>query len=222
LKTKKLYCLSGLGADHRLYANISYPKDYEVVPLPWIPHLPEENLEEYARRLIRHYGIEEGQVIAGVSLGGIVAGIIHDQIPQEKIIVISSITCSLQLPSLYRLSWLLPLAEMIAGSKGHGIRPAMRFFMHPENKEEAALMSDYAQKLSPDHLFWVCRNVLAWRKEHEAENVIRIHGTRDRVFPLRGKKCCFLIKGGGHLMVLNRSEEISRILERVLGPDSCC
>ena len=53
-------------------------------------------------------------------------------------------------------------------------------------------------------------------RKNAPENIIRIHGNKDRVLPVINFKPQHLVKDGGHFMVANRAEEISAILESEL------
>ena len=48
------------------------------------------------------------------------------------------------------------------------------------------------------------------------ENIIRIHGDKDKVLPIINFQPQHLIKRGGHFMIANRANEISAILATVI------
>ncbi|MFN8438145.1 MAG: hypothetical protein U0V72_10960 [Cytophagales bacterium] len=59
---------------------------------------------------------------------------------------------------------------------------------------------------------WALRNILKYEKSGNL-NVVRIHGTRDKIIPyFPSMKASNLIKGGGHLMTLTHYSEIERII----------
>ncbi len=68
----KLFCLSGLGVDHRTFKNLQL-KDVELVHIPWIDPLKNESLTEYSRRLFESISIPEEYNLIGVSFGGMIA-----------------------------------------------------------------------------------------------------------------------------------------------------
>jgi hypothetical protein len=47
-------------------------------------------------------------------------------------------------------------------------------------------------------------------------NVIRIHGSKDKLFPLRNTHADYVIEGGEHFMIVQRGEEISLLLNKLL------
>jgi hypothetical protein len=63
---------------------------------------------------------------------------------------------------------------------------------------------------------WAVNQILNWKNEARPVNLFHIHGTEDRIFPHRRTNADVKIKNGTHLMIHNRSEEISKILcERI-------
>ena len=65
------YCISGLGADHRLFSRLNLP-GLSLYDLPWLPNQPDEPIAHYADRMkaaIRH----DNPILLGVSFGGMMA-----------------------------------------------------------------------------------------------------------------------------------------------------
>ncbi|HCF62788.1 MAG TPA: hypothetical protein DEU93_00310, partial [Chitinophagaceae bacterium] len=69
----KAYCISGLGADERIFCNLHFPEALEPVYLKWIKPEPNETLEQYAMRLSEKIEGDEPFVLIGLSLGGMLA-----------------------------------------------------------------------------------------------------------------------------------------------------
>ena len=61
---------------------------------------------------------------------------------------------------------------------------------------------------------WVINEILNWKSAVSPEKIIRIHGDNDRVLPIINFKPDYLIKEGGHFMVVNRAGEISKIIDK--------
>ncbi len=45
----KIYCISGLGADERVFKYLNL--NHEIIPLAWIKHDKNESLESYASKM---------------------------------------------------------------------------------------------------------------------------------------------------------------------------
>ena len=80
-----------------------------------------------------------------------------------------------------------------------------------EKKILAAILKD----TDPIFLSWAIDKILSWKNGSRTENIFKIHGTKDRLFPSY-KNADGIVSGGGHLMVLNKAEEISLILSKVV------
>ena len=87
---RKIFLISGLGADTRLYNNIDL-LDNEVVPVDWIEPNLTDTLITYAQKLIHQYHITSGSIVIGTSLGGMIAIEIAKLVTLNKVILISSI-----------------------------------------------------------------------------------------------------------------------------------
>jgi len=65
---------------------------------------------------------------------------------------------------------------------------------------------------------WANDQILNWKNDQRATNLFHIHGIADRIFPHYRTHADVKIKSGTHLIIHNRAEEISIILnERLKG-----
>jgi carboxypeptidase C (cathepsin A) len=62
---------------------------------------------------------------------------------------------------------------------------------------------------------WALKSILSWDNDEVPLNVVQIHGTNDRVIPMPSE-VHFKIADAGHMMVYNRADEVSEILNKVL------
>lgn len=97
---QKYYVFSGLGADERVFKNLSFG-EAEVEHIHWIPPLTTETLAQYAQRIAQRITTPH-PVLVGLSFGGMVAVEIAKILPVEKVILISSAKTRDELPPSYR------------------------------------------------------------------------------------------------------------------------
>jgi pimeloyl-ACP methyl ester carboxylesterase len=212
---KDIILLSGLGADKRVFDFLDL-KDYNTRCIEWIEAREDEHIEAYAQRLLAQIGSKK-PILIGVSFGGMMAIEIGKLIETEKIILISSIeTCS-DLPIESKWFGFFKLNKLIPATLLNEANDGLYWAFGVEKKKEKKLLKAIIEDSDPDFLKWGINEVLNWKNEKTLPNVTTINGTEDRVFP--DKKGDFNIEGGGHLMIINRSEEISKILEEVLDKD---
>ena len=66
------------------------------------------------------------------------------------------------------------------------------------------------------YLDWSIEQVVMWDREVANENVIHIHGDQDEVFPIKNIKNCIIVKGGTHIMILNKFRWFNENLPKII------
>ena len=64
---------------------------------------------------------------------------------------------------------------------------------------------------------WAVKELVNWENVSRIENVIKIHGSKDRLIPVRGERKMEIIKDGGHFMIVDKADEISNIINSKMG-----
>ncbi|MEM6807463.1 MAG: hypothetical protein AAF696_39055 [Bacteroidota bacterium] len=84
--------------------------------------------------------------------------------------------------------------------------------------EEQQLFQQMLAKQSNASLQWSLKTLCNWKEKiPKGQRIFQIHGDQDRTFPVKYLKGNFYkIKGGSHMMVYNRSAEISQIIQKEL------
>jgi hypothetical protein len=213
MKSKKhLYLISGLGADKRVFEYLDL-KAYHTTCIEWLPPKEDETLSDYAKRLLPQITTEK-PVLMGVSFGGIMAVEISKLIEVEKIIQISSISCCEDIPTPNKLVAFFKLNKLIPATFFTVVNEGLFWFFGAETKREKAVLKSIMEDSDPDFVKWGIDKVLNWDHVGAVDKMITIHGSDDRIFPMEKPDYC--IQGGGHLMVLNRSKEISEIINKII------
>jgi len=212
---RKIFLISGLGADTRLYNNIDL-QDSEVIPVDWIDPHEIDTLATYAQKLIYQYNITPGSIVIGTSLGGIIAIEIAKQISLNKVILISSIKTIDETPGYFSLFRAAPVYKLIPGKLiqqlGLFIKPIFGKF----NENGAWLFEDMLKKSSPIFIKWAMKAVLAWDNRIIPPNVYHIIGDKDLIFSYKKIKDAIIVKGGTHIMVYDRAKQINKVLKSIL------
>lgn len=205
--SKAIYIFSGLGADERVFQFINF-FDHKPVFINWIDPLPKETIESYAARISSKI-TAPNPVLIGLSFGGIMAVEVAKIIKPEKVILISSVQSKKEIPFVYKLAGALKLNKLMPATLMKKVNFITRWLF--------GIKSDAEKKNATDPVFlsWAINKILTWKNKSKTENLIRIHGTADRLFPSY-KNADVIVKDGGHLMVLNKSAEISQILKGLL------
>jgi len=210
---KKIYCISGLGSDERIFSRLSIP-GRSLVHLKWITPLKEEPIGEYAERMARQITTED-PVILGVSFGGMMAIEIARIIPRARVFLVSSVKSRKELPEWMKLSGSLKLNKLIPSKRGIWVHLGGNNFLGAESEEEIRLCDEYRRTVDPAYLRWAVGQVINWKNDWQPSQVYHLHGSKDKIFPLKKVSASHVIPGGGHFMIMNRAKEVSEIISQL-------
>lgn len=211
----RIYLIAGLGADTRVYNNIDL-HGHEVIHINWVEPNLRDTLATYAQRLVHQYNILPNSIVIGNSLGGMLAVEVAKFIPVKKVIIISSIKTSNEAPWYFKLFRNLPVQKLIPGK----LVTSMGFIIKPMfgkmSDSDAWLFQDMLKKTSPLFVSWAMSAILAWKNEVIPPNVYHITGDKDLIFDHKGIKGVTIIKGGTHIMIFDKADEINELLEQII------
>ncbi len=209
---QKVYFISGLGADKRAFSllDLSF---CEPVFIDWINPLRKESLENYAVRLRQQIN-DENSTVVGVSFGGMLACEMARADSSMKVIIIASNKSADEFPGYLRIGKYLPLYKWLPGKLLKTCR--FSWMLGPKGKEQEKLLNEILADADPEFLKWAIEAILNWKQKTVPANVKHIHGTADKLLPLRFVKADFKIAGGTHLMSLNKPEEVSGLLRQLI------
>jgi len=207
-----VYFISGLGADRRAFSRIDLPPGYEAVYLDWIEPLKHESLSSYAERFSKLIDDPEC-VIIGLSFGGILASELSKILSPKKVIIISGITCSDELPWYFKWMGKIGMHKIVPVQL---MKTATIFRNSRADDEARKMIRDFVQNTSPKFIRWSLNAIINWRHSERFSSLVHIHGSKDHLLPCRYVNADYVIKDGGHLMVLNKAAEINTVLFRLL------
>ncbi|ALO26704.1 alpha/beta hydrolase [Leptospira borgpetersenii] len=212
---KNIYLISGLGADERVFDKIDF-KTERPKYISWIDPKKEERLADYSKRLIAQIDSSQGIILIGVSFGGIIAAEIAKHIQTEQIIIISSIKTSSEKPYFYNLISFLKIIDLIPEFLLKLYTPILSYYFGISSNEDKILLRDFLKSTRGAFVKWALKSILNWNNKEYPNNLIHIHGTKDRLFPFRLIDKPIRIENGGHFMVLDKHTEISIKLDNIL------
>ncbi|MFT4154235.1 alpha/beta hydrolase [Parafilimonas sp.] len=210
---QNLYCISGLGADERVfqYLNLSFAKP---VFINWINPLPGESLQAYATQLREKFIREEDPLILGLSLGGMLAVEIAKQLPKATVTIISSAKTKYELPFYWRIFKRVPVYKIITYGLVKQTLTIQEYFLGASSPVSRQYEKTVVNKTDMHFYKWAIGAIVSWKNKIAPPNVFHIHGSKDRLLPLRFVKAGCIINNGGHLMILENAGEISPVLKQ--------
>lgn len=150
--------------------------------------------------------------LIGVSFGGVVVQEMNQFLNLKKLIIISSAKTRNELPRRMRISGFTKAYKLIPTSLVLSVEDLTKFSVGPRSKKRLRLYQEYLNVRDKDYLDWALKSMVTWDRVTEIPGVIHIQGDKDSVFPIKYIEKCIVIKGGTHIMILNRGREISKKL----------
>ncbi len=212
--TKEIYIFSGLGVDERIFQRLDF-SDFKATFIEWIVPQRNETIEHYATRLMEQIPTSKPTLI-GLSFGGMMAIEVAKQIDTEKIILISSVKTWKELPFYYRLAGKLRIHKLVPTRLFKRSNFFTYWLFDARSSFDKKLLKQILYDTNPIFIKWAIDKVVCWKNQTIIKNIFHIHGARDWVLPLRFVTCDKIIKSGGHLMTLNRAEEMNEVLHEEL------
>jgi pimeloyl-ACP methyl ester carboxylesterase len=212
--TKDLYIFSGLGADERVFQMLDF-SGFSTTFIKWIVPQENETIENYATRLLDQITTTK-PILIGLSFGGIIAIEVAKQIDTEKVILIASAKTKNEIPFYYRFAGQLGLHKLLPTQLLRKSNFITSWFFGTKSNFDNQILKQILIDTDPKFLKWAIDKVAKWKNQTPIQNIFHIHGTNDKILPLFFVKSNSIIKNGGHLMTLNKAEELNQILRQQL------
>jgi pimeloyl-ACP methyl ester carboxylesterase len=214
-----VYCISGLGADSRIFDNLKL-ENAELHFIKWIEPDVNDTLPQFAEKL-SHQIIHENPVLLGVSFGGMLATEITRLFVQQekpvKTIIVSSCKCRSELPALFRSAGKINLHKALPISYIAKIRPLTKLVFGLQGSgQEMYVKQIMLQQQSPYFLKRCIHMIVKWKAADTPPGIHHIHGTADLLLPIKKSMNCQSIKKGTHFMIWNQADTISEIINKIL------
>jgi pimeloyl-ACP methyl ester carboxylesterase len=192
-----IHALPGMGADHRMY-----PEPWSRIPgfqaHGWVRHRGEQSISEVARSMCATCGIEDGDMLVGASLGGMVACEMTKIRKIPVLFLVGSARRKEEVSGL--LTSLHPLAR---------VAPVdwLRF-------SAGKIPGEFAQMFAGIEASFVramCTAIFEWEGlASSPTRIVRIHGRRDLV--ITPPEEVDLLLDAGHLVSITHAEECAEFV----------
>jgi pimeloyl-ACP methyl ester carboxylesterase len=207
----KVYLLPGVACDRRLFHHFLLP-GHEVRTLEW-PAIPRgATLAQIAQRLSDSVDPGSDHVLVGVSMGGMVAQELALLTKPRKVVLISSVTGPHEWPPLLHHSRRFGLHRLITEFTMRSTWP-IRQWWNKGDPEIARVLFAMAVDQTAAQIRTSVDAILRWQGADWDGPIVRIHGDRDTLLPLRFP-VDHVVKGGSHVMVITRPQEVAGLVAR--------
>lgn len=205
----KLYAISGLGADHRVFGFLELDYDLEVIP--WIEPEKNESLSSYAIRLSNAMDTSPPFGLIGVSFGGIVVVELNKILKPEFSILVSSAAISNDIPTIYRLVGKIGILKLFPKWFFNPPRPIAYWIFGAQNKQ---LLTSILDDTDLSFAKWAVLKIVSWQSSFKTPNLVRIHGSQDKLLPLRKHPDTIVIDNGSHFMIVDNAKQVSNAINK--------
>ena len=211
----KVYFISGLAADKRVFKYISLPDGCEAVHLDWIKPQKDDTLPSYALRLASTINRDEPFALVGLSFGGMLATEIAKLYKPAVTILISSVPVAKQLPGYFRMAGKMGLHKLVPVSLLKSSAATKRFFTR-ESHDDKKLLWEIINESDAGLIRWSIDAILNWQNEIIPQPVWHIHGTKDEILPVKFTQPTLTIPRHGHMLVMTCPQVVNEFIAKAL------
>ena len=212
-----VYFLPGLAANASIFKNIKLDTDrFEMYFLEWMIPFEEESISDYALRFCSKVN-HPNAVLVGVSFGGIIAqemNLVHNF---RKIVIISSVKTRQELPLHLQLAGKTKVYKLMPTSFfAQNIDLLSKYAFGKPIVKRLDLYKQYLSITDKRYLDWAIKQVVSWGQEQSDSNLVHIHGDKDLIFPVENIRDSIVVKGGTHIMILNKYKWLNENLPKLI------
>ncbi len=215
MSKEKIYCLPGLGLDHRLFNRLKLAHA-DLHFIDWLEPKESENLKAYSKRIAELLPPEPLSLL-GVSLGGIVSIEISKIKKIKHLFLISTIKNTDEMPAFLKWMNRFPVNSNQLAKFAIDSSVALKPFYDKADVEGNEIFKEMVKKAKPNFINWGVNQISQWKQtEALTTPFTHLHGTDDLIFPIKNIDLALTIKGGTHFTIFNEGAKISVIIDEKL------
>jgi len=131
-------------------------------------------------------------------------------------IIISSASTSKEIPWHYKIAGSLRLISLMP-IRFLKISTLFTYWIFgAKTAEEKKLLKQIIKDTHNQFLKWALRKIITWKNVERPHNLFQIHGTSDKILPIKNTNPDYVIKNGEHLMIYSQAEILSKLLSEKL------
>ncbi|MDG5492128.1 alpha/beta hydrolase [Psychroserpens sp. SPM9] len=212
-----VYLMPGMAANPTIFEHIKLPEDqFKIHWLEWMMPEKKESLESYAKRMIAEQIHHDNIVLLGVSFGGILVQEICKHITLRKLFVVSSVKSKHELPKRMKVMKYTKAYKLLPTQLVASIDVLAKYAFGETIIKRIELYKKYLSVSDKHYLDWAIEQVIEWNQDAPNPDAIYIHGDKDAVFPHSCGGNCIVLKGGSHIMVINKFKWFNENLPKLI------
>jgi pimeloyl-ACP methyl ester carboxylesterase len=209
--------MPGLAASPKIFEYIKLPPQrYCLHFLEWQIPNKEETFEAYAKRMCKFIE-HDNAVLLGVSFGGMLVQEMSKFLNLKKLIVVSSIKSYHELPKRLKILKDTKAYKVLPTQWLNNIDVLAKYAFGETIKKRVHLYKKYLSVTDKTYLDWSIEQIVCWKQDQPNPKAIYIQGDKDLVFPHTCQGDCIVVKGGTHIMIINKfrwfNENLPKLIE---------
>ena len=209
-----IYAIPGLGTTEQLYVNTKI-SGVEIIVLDWPTPEKNDTMETYARKFLPQINMSKPFCLLGVSFGGMLCTELSKIISPQKTFLISTSKSRNELPWFIKALNYLPIHKMVS-EKQHRKMAYQGRWIIGFGKAYIPEFLGMVNSMTENYFKYCINIIVSWNRKELPQDVIHIHGNKDKLLWYRYVKPRYTIKNGSHAMIVFQAEEINKIIEKEL------
>lgn len=211
--------MPGMAAGSSIFRGISLPDDiFEMVMLEWF--IPEKGmtLRDYATemcKLVKH----PNPVLIGVSFGGLLVQEMASQLKTRKVIIISSVKKSTELPKRMLFARYTKFHRLLPTGLVNNLELLSKYAFGDNLGKRLELYEQFLCVRDKYYIDWCIDQMVKWVPGETLPHLVHIHGDKDSVFPIENIKDCIPVENGTHAMIIHRYKWFNERLPAIILED---
>ena len=181
-------------------------------------NLPDESLYDYAKRMIDKYGIEQADIVVGLSFGGLVAQQIGEIIKLDFIILISSFRTKDDLKIHFSSGLKMKLHKLMPEMKSELIGSMVATYLNSGSKISVPVLKEMVMSTDMKLMKWSLEKIYE-QDVLLAPDILKysIIGDKDKVVKPWIIETTYIVEDGSHFMVFDKAKEVTKIISSIIG-----
>jgi len=211
-----VYLMPGMAANPSIFDNIKLPKNkFEIHKLYWENPVKNETISSYALRMTEKIN-HENVVLLGVSFGGIIVQEMSKHIKLRNLFVVSSVKTMHELPKRFKILKATKAYKLLPTQLASNLDLLAKFAFGDLIKRRIELYKRFLSVNNKYYLDWSISQIINWNQTEIIPEIIHIHGEKDLVFPHHCVGNCITIKGGTHIMIIDKYKWFNENLPKLI------
>lgn len=211
-----VYLMPGMAASSSIFEHIKLPQSqFKIHLLEWFLPLKNESIESYAQRMAEKVD-QPHAVLLGVSFGGVLVQEMSKFLSLKKLIIVSTVKKRSEFPKRMKVLKVTGAYYFIPTRLVKNVEALAKYAFGETITKRVELYKKYLSMNNKAYLDWAIKEMICWKESKLEQPIIHIHGDKDAIFPIANIQNCIRLKGGTHIMIINKYKWFNENLPKLI------